>query len=269
MEKPADVGENFSELIALMARLRGEQGCPWDKEQTHASLKASLLEETHELLDAIDGGDPEQLEEELGDLLHQIVFHCRMAEEEGHFSIEGVISRLKEKLVRRHPHVFSDRALDDSGAVLRQWAEIKAQERKAIGVTSSLGELPRAMPALARAQRAGERASYIGFDWPGPEQVWDKIEEEWSELKTALSSGDKGRVGAEMGDLFFSLVNLSRFLEVEAEEVLAQTVDRFYKRFGHIEAKIRERGKTVAEATLGEMDALWEEAKKIERQENR
>lgn len=266
MEKPAGVCQNFSELIAIMARLRRQDGCPWDKEQTHASLKASLLEEAHELLDAIDGGDPEKLEEELGDLLHQIVFHCRIAEEQGNFSIGGVISRLKEKLIRRHPHVFSGRALADPDAVLRQWVEIKAEERRAGGVTSSLGELPRTMPALARAQRVGERASYVGFDWPGPEQVWDKIEEEWNELKTALSSGDKSRIGAEMGDLFFSLVNLSRSLDLEAEEVLAETVDRFCKRFGNVEAKIRERGKTLAEASLEEMDRLWEEAKKIERQ---
>lgn len=269
MEKPAGVGQNFSELIALMARLRGERGCPWDKEQTHTSLKASLLEESHELLDAIGGGSPDEMEEELGDLLHQIVFHCRIAEEQGHFSMESVISRLKEKLIRRHPHVFSDRPLAESDVVLRQWFEIKAQERKVGGVISSLGELPRTMPALARAQRVSERASYVGFDWPGPEQVSDKIEAEWNELKTTLSSGDKSRIGAEMGDLFFSLVNLSRFLDVEAEEVLAQTVGRFYKRFGHVEAKIRERGKTLAEASLEEMDALWEEAKKIEREENR
>ncbi len=146
--------------------------------------------------------------------------------------------------------------------------KIKAKEKKAVNPTSSLGEFPGAMPALARAQRVTERASHFGFDWPGAEQVWDKIEEELSELKTALSSGDKSRVGEEMGDLLFSLVNLTRFLDLQAEAVLSEAVDRFLKRFAHIEIRIREKGKTLAEASIEEMDSLWEEAKKIERQEN-
>lgn len=265
LEKRTGAGESFSELISIMARLRGEQGCPWDKEQTHTSLKPALLEETYELLEAIEGGDPKKLKEELGDLLHQVVFHCQIAVEQSHFTIEDLLSRLKEKIVHRHPHVFSGHPLSDPDSVLRHRVQIKAKEKESGQTTSSLGELPRAMPALARAQRVTERASYFGFDWPGPQQVWDKIEEELDELKTALSSGEKSRVGEEMGDLLFSLVNLSRFLDLQAEDALAQSVDRFLKRFAHIETKIRQQGKTLTEASFEEMDALWEEAKKLER----
>lgn len=274
MEASTRVGESFRELMAIMARLRGEKGCPWDKQQTHASLKPSLLEETYELLEAIDRGDPKTLEEELGDLLHQVVFHCQIAAEEGHFTTAEVLSRLKEKLIRRHPHVFSVKGVGspgsktpdplDADAVLQQWVKIKAGEKETQGSASSLGELPRAMPALARAQRITERASLFGFDWPGAEEVWNKIEEELSELKVSLSSGDRKRVKDEMGDLLFSLVNLSRFLDLEAEEALARTIDRFLKRFAHIERKIREKGKTLAATSLKEMDSLWEEAKKME-----
>ncbi|MFQ5850417.1 MAG: nucleoside triphosphate pyrophosphohydrolase [Candidatus Binatia bacterium] len=262
MENTTGAGKSFSELTAVMARLRGEQGCPWDKEQTHASLKPFLLEETYELLDAIERADPKEMEEELGDLLHQILFHCQIASEQGHFSAEQVLSCLKEKLVRRHPHVFSDRNLPNSDAVLQHWVKAKAKERGTEKAASSLGELAKAMPALARAQRMGERASYFGFDWPGPHQMWGKIDEEYGELKEAVSSGNKGRVREEMGDLLFSLVNLCRFLGIEAEESLAQTVDRFLKRFAYIERQIREKGRTLAETSLEEMDSLWDEAKK-------
>jgi len=264
MEKATGVGESFRELVAVVARLRGEEGCPWDRQQSHASLKPSLLEETYELLEAIDRGEPEALAEELGDLLHQVVFHCQIAAEEGRFTAEEVLARLKEKLIRRHPHVFSGLRLTDADAVLENWAKIKAQERRAGEVGSSLGELPKAMPALARAQRTTERASHFGFDWPGPEQVWQKVEEELGELKQALSSGDKSRAGEELGDLLFSLVNLSRLLNLEAEETLSQAVDRFLRRFAYIEKKIQEKGKTLAQASLEEMDCLWEEAKKME-----
>lgn len=262
MEK---VGESFSELIGIMARLRGDQGCPWDKKQTHLSLKPALLEEAYELLEAIDGGDPEALQDELADLLHQVIFHCQIAREKGQFSIEEILARLKDKMVRRHPHVFSERALPDSEAVLRQRAEIKAKEMGP--AAGSMGTLPKSMPALARAQRITERASHLGFDWPGPEQVWGKIEEELGELRSVLPSHDNSRFGEEMGDLLFSLVNLCRFFHIEAEETLAQTTNRFLKRFAHIEATLHKGGKSLADASLAEMDALWEEAKRLERRE--
>jgi tetrapyrrole methylase family protein / MazG family protein len=260
-------GRRFAELLQAMAQLRGPNGCPWDKEQTHASLKSSLLEESYELLDAIDGGSDNQLHEELGDLLHQIVFHCQIASERGAFSATNVIAGLKDKMVRRHPHVFSGEALPNTDAVLKQWARLKAEEKESDSSQSALGDLPRAMPALARAQTLTERASRVGFDWPDVTPVWQKIEEELIELKQACSSGDKQRMGEETGDLLFSLVNLARFLGVQAEEVLTQATERFIRRFGYIETTLREAGKTPTTATLEEMDALWVEAKQLERKD--
>ncbi|HEU4342615.1 MAG TPA: nucleoside triphosphate pyrophosphohydrolase [Candidatus Binatia bacterium] len=260
-------GEKFRELLDVMAQLRGEQGCPWDKEQSHASLRPSLREESYELLDALDSGDATKIREELGDLLHQIVFHCQIAAEHGTFTAADVVGELKQKMVRRHPHVFSVEALSDSETVLKQWAKIKSQERGKDSLQSVLGNLPASMPALARAQSVTERASHAGFDWPAVEPVWQKIAEELSELKVACSSGDRERTGEELGDLFFSLVNLSRFLGLQAEDALAQTTERFIQRFRYIEARLRERGKSPQLASLQEMDRLWDEAKALERRE--
>ena len=262
-----DAEKGLGEVMAIVARLRGEQGCPWDREQTHVSLKPALLEETYELLEAIERGDVQELEEELGDFLLQVVFHCQIAAEQGRFTLGDVASGLKDKLIRRHPHVFTDRSLADADAVLRQRASIKAKEKKASGSASSLGDLPRAMPALARAQRITERASYVGFDWAHVEDVWDKVEEELHELRSAASSGDRNRLGEEIGDLLFSLVNLARFLDLQAEDTLVQAIDRFLRRFAHIETRLREQGRSPKEASLKEMDALWEEAKSLESQE--
>jgi len=245
-----------------MARLRGDDGCPWDKEQTHTSLKRYLLEETYELLEAIEKNQTEEMEEELGDLLLQILFHCQIASEQGRFNSERVLSRLKDKLIRRHPHVFSDHHLPDSEAVLEHWAKAKAREKGTDGESHSLGNLPKAMPALARAQRTGERASHFGLDWPGPDQVWVKIEEELGELKSVASSRHKGPIAEEMGDVFFSLVNLCRFLHIEAEESLSQCINRFTQRFSYIEKQLQERGRSFAETPLVELDLIWEEAKK-------
>jgi tetrapyrrole methylase family protein/MazG family protein len=259
------VGEKFSELLELMAQLRGENGCPWDREQTHQSLKAFLLEEAHELLDALTGNDPAKIAEELSDLLHQIVFHCQIGTENGTFTTDQVISNLAAKLVRRHPHVFGGDALPDADAVTKQWAEIKAQEKLAGTKNSALGSLPKSMPALARAQTISERAARVGFDWPNIEPVWQKVEEELSELKTACASGDRQRSGEELGDVFFSLVNLARFLGVQAEEVASQTTDRFIERFNYVEDQLRQAGKTSSQSSLEEMDRLWDEAKALER----
>lgn len=234
--------------------------------QTHESLKPCLLEETYELLEAIDGGDPKELAEELGDLLLQVVFHCRIANEEGQFTIQEVLSRLNEKLVRRHPHVFSSgEPLPDAEAALKQRARIKAREKKDSTPGSAPIQVPKAMPALARAQRVTERAAEFGFDWLAPEEAWKKVEEELGELEKALRSNERGRAKEEMGDLLFSLVNICRFLDIEAEEALSQTVDRFLRRFTHIETRLRGQGKTLAESSLKEMDSLWEEAKNLER----
>jgi len=267
VEKVKKVGERFDDLIATMARLRGEQGCLWDKEQTHITLKSFLLEETYELLDAIEQGSHKELVEELGDVLLQIIFHCQIASEEGQFTVAEVISRLIEKMERRHPHVFSDHRLPDSDAVLKHWTKAKAEENNSENSASALGNIPRAMPALARAQTVTKRASLLGFDWTDVEPVWGKLEEELTELKAAVTSGDKGRTSEEMGDVLLSLVNLCRFIDIKAEDALTHTVDRFLKRFAHIERRIREKEKTLAESSLDEMDALWEEAKKIERRQ--
>lgn len=259
--------QEFSELLDVMARLRSETGCPWDKEQTHLSLKPCLLEETYELLDALDGGDPKRLKEELGDVLLQVVFHAQIAKEDDRFTIKDVISLLIDKLVRRHPYVFAGEPLPaDTAAVLKQRLQIKASEKGDDTVKSALGNVPKAMPALARAQSISRRAAHLGFEWPSIEQVWQKVDEEMRELKEAAASGDKTRSGEELGDLLFTMVNIARFLDVEAEEVLAQTVDRFTRRFHHIEAKLQEANKSFDQSSLEEMDRFWEEAKTLETQ---
>jgi len=268
MKKEQDAGKRFSELTGIMARLRGDDGCPWDKEQTHTSLKRFLLEETYELLEAIDKNQTEGMEEELGDLLLQILFHCQIASEQGRFNAEQVLLRLKDKLIRRHPHVFSDHHFPNSEAVLQHWVRAKAKEKGTDRETHSLGDLPKAMPALARAQRVGERASHFGLDWPRPDQVWVKIEEELGELKSVAPSRHKGRIAEEMGDVFFSLVNLCRFLDIEAEESLTQCVNRFAQRFNYIEKQLQEKGKSFAETSLEELDGIWKEAKKRLSQKN-
>lgn len=260
-----DIEQKFGDLLKVMAQLRSESGCPWDKEQTHASLKPCLLEETYELLDALDDGDTKKLREELGDVLLQVIFHSQIATEEGRFTAGDVISNLTDKLVRRHPYVFAGEPIpEDTAAVLKQRLQIKASEKKAGESKSALGNVPRAMPALARAQSIARRASHLGFDWPKIEPVWNKIAEEINELKFAASSGDKTRTSEELGDLLFSIVNLARFLDVEAEEALAGTIDRFMRRFHYIETKLTEAGKSFEQSSLEEMDKLWDEAKKIE-----
>ncbi len=260
-----DTQEKFSELLDVMARLRGETGCPWDKEQTHSSLKPCLLEETYELLDAVDKDDPKKLKEELGDVLLQVVFHSQIASEVGRFTAKDVIAELIDKLVRRHPYVFAGEPLPEStAAVLKQRMQIKTSERKDGEATSALGNVPKAMPALARAQSISRRAAHLGFEWPNIDPVWDKVEEEMRELKEATASGDRSRIGEELGDLLFTLVNIARFLQIEAEEVLAQTVERFSHRFYHIETRLAQANKSFEQSSLEEMDRFWEEAKALE-----
>jgi tetrapyrrole methylase family protein/MazG family protein len=262
-------GQLFEELISVMARLRGDEGCPWDREQDHASLKRYVLEETYELMEAIDQGDSEAMQEELGDVLLQVIFHAQMACESDRFGIEHVMTGLRDKLVRRHPHVFGDIKLHDADAVLQNWERMKANEKrqKASRNVSVVGDVPRAMPALARAQRVGDKAASVGFDWQKVEPVLGKIEEELQELKDAAYRGEMECIRDELGDVLFSLVNLSRFFKVQAEEALGRSVDRFQKRFTHIEQRLRERGKAPEQASLEEMDELWEEAKRQEREE--
>ena len=252
----------FVKLVEIMARLRGENGCPWDREQTSESIKPYLVEETYEVLEAIDEQDPAKLKEELGDLMLQIVFHARMAEEAGAFSISDVLATINDKLVRRHPHVFGDVKAETSQEVLFNWEQIKQTERRqTTGHASFLDGVPRELPALLRAHRLQEKASRVGFDWKEAQQVFRKVEEELGELRAAMQGQAADRVEAELGDLLFALVNLSRFLAVNPEEALRKTIARFIARFRYIEEELARRSRSLRQASLEEMDALWAEAK--------
>ena len=255
-------GEKFAELVQIMARLRGQNGCPWDREQTSESIKPYLVEETYEVLEAIDEEDSEKLKEELGDLMLQIVFHARMAEESGAFTVSHVLTAISDKLVRRHPHVFGDVKAETAQEVLFNWEQIKQTERRhEKGQASLLDGVPREMPALLRAHRLQEKASRVGFDWNEAQEVLRKVEEELGELKAAMRDQAVERVEAELGDLLFALVNLSRFLAVNPEEALRKTIARFIARFRYIEEELARRGRSLRQASLEEMDALWAEAK--------
>lgn len=261
-------GEAFARLVAIMRRLRAPGGCPWDREQTIASLTPYLLEETYEVLDAIEREDWAALSEELGDLLLQPVFQAEIAAGEGHFTIVEPLNAIVEKLIRRHPHVFGTVEAETAGDVLRNWEQIKRGERaKKAGAAggeseaSLLDSLPRALPALAQAQRITSRAAKVGFDWPNIGEVLDKLHEEIGELDEARRAGDADKVEDEFGDLLFVMANLSRFLKVDAERALRRTNRKFRQRFAYIERRLRERGREIQAATLEEMEALWQEAK--------
>ncbi|MEW5761846.1 MAG: nucleoside triphosphate pyrophosphohydrolase [Bacillota bacterium] len=252
----------LASLVGIMATLRGEHGCPWDREQTHASLKRYLLEETYEVLEAIEAGDMHSLCEELGDLLLQIVFHARIAEEKGSFDLADVLRGIIAKMIRRHPHVFGEERAENAPEVLRRWEKIKEGEKENGGL---LGGLPRALPALVRAERVQQRVAQVGFDWPDCHGAFAKLVEEVEELRAALAGADTARVAAELGDLLFAAVNVARLVGVEAEGALRQTVDRFTRRFAFVEEKLKKRGRRLGEVPLEEMDLLWEEAKKGEK----
>jgi tetrapyrrole methylase family protein/MazG family protein len=249
----------FNRLIDIMATLRGPDGCPWDKAQNHKSLKPYLLEEAYEVLEAIDSDDPADLAEELGDLLLQIVFHARMASESGAFDIDDVCRKISDKLVERHPHIFADKADLTPSQVLDRWEAIK---QKTNGKRSMLQGVPKTLPALLKAYRIQEKVRRVGFDWAKPEEVMAKIKEEVAEFEQAFADKDKELLQSELGDLLFSLVNLSRHLGLRAEDALDDTNKKFIARFQYIEKKLAEIGKTPADSTLAEMDELWEEAKK-------
>lgn len=251
--------EAFEELLRIMERLRSEDGCPWDRAQTHDTLKSYLIEEAYELLEALDRQDPERIKEELGDLLFQIVFHAQIAREEGRFTMKDVLEQINLKMRSRHPHVFGQDKLHTKEEVLERWDEHKRREGK---LRSSLMEgLPAALPALLKALRAQERAERVGFDWDDREGVFEKIKEETEELREAIKQDDREAVFSEIGDLLFSIVNLSRHLKVNPEEALRRATDRFIERFKAMESLARERGLNLADMSLQEMDKLWEEVK--------
>jgi MazG family protein len=257
-------GEKFQQLVGLMARLRGVNGCPWDREQTFDTIKPYTLEETYEVLDAIDRREWNEVAEELGDLLLQVVFYAQMAEEQKLFAIGDSLDAINQKLIRRHPHVFGDESAESAGDVKRIWGEIKAAEKKEKGQekTSILASVPRAMPALVEAQQIASRAAGVGFDWENPEQVVDKLHEELAELDEARRRASQTGLEDEIGDLLFVLVNLARFVKVDPEQALRRTNAKFRERFGYIERKLAERGKKLEDSNIAEMEELWQEAKR-------
>jgi tetrapyrrole methylase family protein / MazG family protein len=262
-DKRADI----QKLVSLVEKLRGEDGCPWDKEQTRETLKPMLIEEAYEVLDALDSEDPAELKEELGDLLFQVVFHAQIGQERGEFDLADVINRSHEKMIRRHPHIFGDADLRTSEDVLKNWEDIKAAEK---GIQSSsvpesakslLDGIPPKLPALHRAYQITAKASRVGFDWSRLEEVLSKITEEISELKEAQSRSNPRKITEEVGDLLFAVVNVARFLRVDPETALARSNEKFDRRFRYVESAIKGQGRELKNATLVEMDALWEEAK--------
>jgi len=253
--------KQLDRLRAITRRLRAPGGCPWDAEQTHESLVANLIEETYETVDAIRSGDMAHLQEELGDLLLQVFFHSEMAGEKGLFRVEDVARHICDKLVRRHPHVFGDSAIDDTDGVLRQWDEIKRAE-KGDGEMPYLHRTGHGLPGLLRAAKLQKKASKVGFDWPDQAGVIAKIREELAELESAMADGDEAGISEELGDLMFSLVNLVRFRKQDPEELLNSANVKFEDRFGKMEAYLRADGITLASATADQMEAAWERAKK-------
>ncbi|MEW6408946.1 MAG: nucleoside triphosphate pyrophosphohydrolase [Nitrospirota bacterium] len=249
----------FDNLVSIMERLRGAGGCPWDKEQTRESLKPFLVEETYEVIEAIDEGNPEKIKEELGDLLIQILFHAQIAKEREEFDINDVIERIADKLIKRHPHVFGDKDLKTPKAVLENWEELKKAEGKRKSV---LDGVPKELPALLRAHRLQDKASRIGFDWERVEDVVNKLDEELDEFRKALQSNIPGRIEDELGDVFFVLVNIARFVGVNPEDALRKTISKFISRFRYIEMKAADAGLKLSEMSLEEMDKLWDEAKR-------
>ena len=260
---PTD-GAPWDRLRALVARLRAPGGCPWDREQTHGSIRSALLEECHEVIDAIDREHAGDLREELGDILLHVVLHARIAEEAGHFDIDAVVETLIEKLIRRHPHVFGAHALPDSQAVLRQWEEIKQAEKEHADTADALASVPRTLPALLRAERIQRRASRLGLDWEQPGAVIDKVREELDEVRGALDAGDAAALAAEIGDLLFAVVNLARLLHTDPELALHASAERFIGRVRGVERRLRASGHTFADRSPAELDAFWEQTKSEE-----
>lgn len=252
--------DSFWRVVKIMERLRGKEGCPWDREQTHHSLKPYLIEEAYEVLEAIEQDDPAKLREELGDLLLQVVFHAEIAQEDGEFDISDVLEGLAEKLVRRHPHVFGETRVETPQQVIEKWEAIKGQERD--GKRSALSGIPESLPALFQARRLQEKASRVGFDWQEIAPVWEKVSEEWEELRQACVRGDKDGIAREFGDILFALVNLSRFLGIDAEEALKSCNKRFRERFQYIEERLRKDGLEPSKVDLETMDRYWEESKR-------
>ncbi|HSR68658.1 MAG TPA: nucleoside triphosphate pyrophosphohydrolase [Acidobacteriota bacterium] len=255
----------WPKLIELMDVLRGPDGCPWDREQTRETLKPMLIEEAYEVLEALDGDDPDELCEELGDLLFQVVFHSRIAKERGEFEAEDVCRRIYEKMVGRHPHVFGDENFADSQELLKNWEDLKAAEKKASGREhkrrSLLDGIPHSLPAMYKANQVSAKASRVGFDWPHLRGIGEKIAEEFAELEAAAREGDQERVQEEIGDLLFAALNASRFLQIDPETALNRANDKFARRFKALEEHFSGQGRALKDVGLEEMEEVWQALK--------
>ena len=260
--------KNMARLLKIMARLRGPGGCPWDREQTHKSIRHNLIEECYEAIDALDEGKMNAFRDELGDLLLQVVFHAQMASEEGTFDFDAVAKSISDKLVHRHPHVFGSARARNSAEVLQQWEAIKKSEKNASSIVH-LEDLPRHLPALLKADKVQRKVARVGFDWKHVNDVVAKVEEEVRELKGAMASNSRRQFEEEVGDLLFAVVNLARFENLQAEELLNRATAKFVNRFQQIEKAVHASGRRLESCSLEELDALWESAKHKQRKHAR
>ena len=261
------LSSNFKDLIGIMEKLRSDEGCPWDKEQTHESLKSCLIEEVYEIVDAVDSRDPVQLKEELADLFFLIIFYCKIADDSKNFDVNNVLEVCLDKMTRRHPHVFGGKTVDDASEALSQWNEIKKQEADAKqgGNTnknkSIVDNIPKHMPALQKAQKVQKKVARVGFDWEVIEDVIAKVHEELEEVKDAINNKEREQIAEEIGDLLFATVNLSRFLKLDSEDLLRKSISKFIDRFKKVEMQITDAGKKIEECSLKELDDIWNKIK--------
>ena len=261
------LSSNFKDLIGIMEKLRSDEGCPWDKEQTHESLKSCLIEEVYEIVDAVDSRDSEQLKEELADLFFLIIFYCKIADDSKNFDVNNVLEVCLDKMTRRHPHVFGNKTVDDASEALSQWNEIKKQETDARqgGNTnkkkSIVDNIPKHMPALQKAQKVQKKVARVGFDWEVIDDVIAKVHEELEEVKDAINNKERGQIAEEIGDLLFATVNLSRFLKLDSEDLLRKSISKFIGRFKKVEMQIADAGKKIEKCSLKELDDIWNQIK--------
>ncbi len=259
------LSKNFKNLTELMKKLRGKEGCPWDKEQTHETLKSCLIEEVYEVVDAVDSGDPGKLKEELADLFFLIIFYCQISEDNSVFTMNNVMEVCLEKMTRRHPHVFGGKSVDSAGEALSQWHDIKKKEvidkQDSTENQSVVDNIPKHLPALQKAQKVQKKVARIGFDWEMIDDVIAKVEEELEEVKSAISEKEQEKIAEEIGDLLFATVNLSRFLKLDSEGLLRKSISKFIDRFKKVETRLAAAGKSIEECSLAEMDAMWNKIK--------
>ncbi|WP_287821929.1 nucleoside triphosphate pyrophosphohydrolase [Clostridium sp.] len=262
--KDLDNTKDFYDLLRIIDILRGENGCPWDKEQDHDSIKRNLIEESYEVLEAIDEKNENMIVEELGDVLFQVIFHSQIGKEEGYFNVNDVIEGICNKMINRHPHIFGDEIAETTEDVIDNWDKIKMKEQKMNSYTDTLKHVAKNLPALIRAEKVQKKAAKVGFDWDKVEDAFDKVSEELTEVKDVYKGSNRDKIVEEVGDLAFSVVNVSRFLDIDPENALNYTIDKFIKRFEFIELKAKEMNSDLGDMTLSEMDELWNESKSLE-----